>query len=95
MDAEVSTQLNFQGEIFFTQNWCNIALSRIFKKMIEWNHFVVVFYNNLIIPLPTKLRRDIVMLPSFRNILFQILLRTKYVPCLVKIHWRMLILECS
>ena len=27
---------------------------------------------------------------------FQTLLRTKYVPkCLVKIHWRMLILECS
>jgi hypothetical protein len=26
---------------------------------------------------------------------FQILLRTKCVPSLVKIHWRMLILECS
>jgi hypothetical protein len=26
---------------------------------------------------------------------FQNLLRTKYVPSLVKIHWRMLILECS
>jgi hypothetical protein len=26
---------------------------------------------------------------------FQIFLRTKYVPSLVKIHWRMLILECS
>ena len=26
---------------------------------------------------------------------FQIPLRTKYVPSLVKIHWRMLILECS
>ena len=26
---------------------------------------------------------------------FQILLRSKYVPSLVKIHWRMLILECS
>ena len=26
---------------------------------------------------------------------FQILLRTKYVPSLVKIYWRMLILECS
>jgi hypothetical protein len=26
---------------------------------------------------------------------FQILLRTKYVPSLVKIHWRMLIVECS
>jgi hypothetical protein len=25
----------------------------------------------------------------------EILLRTKYVPSLVKIHWRMLILECS
>ena len=29
------------------------------------------------------------------NIGFQILLRTKNVPSLVKIHWRMLILECS
>jgi hypothetical protein len=26
---------------------------------------------------------------------FQILLRSKYIPSLVKIHWRMLILECS
>ena len=26
---------------------------------------------------------------------FQTLLRTKYVPSLVKIHWKMLILECS
>ena len=26
---------------------------------------------------------------------FQMLLRTKHVPSLVKIHWRMLILECS
>jgi hypothetical protein len=89
----------------------------------------------LFIPSPTKLRRDIVTLPSVRqshpcehsriNILqwiltklgtylvlkriwnpdldlwpwksigLQILLRTKYVPSLVKIHWRMLILECS
>jgi hypothetical protein len=38
---------------------------------------------SLIIPSPTKLRGDIVTLPS------------KYVPSLVKIHWRMLILECS
>ena len=30
----------------------------------------------------------------WKSIGFQILLRTKYVPCL-KIHWRMLILECS
>ena len=32
---------------------------------------------------------------SWKSIWFQILLRTKYVPSLVKIHWRMLILECS
>jgi hypothetical protein len=31
----------------------------------------------------------------WKSIGFQILLRTNYVPSLVKIHWRMLILECS
>jgi hypothetical protein len=31
----------------------------------------------------------------WKSIGFQILLKTKYVPSLVKIHWRMLILECS
>ena len=31
----------------------------------------------------------------WKSIGFQILLRTKYVPSLVKIYWRMLILECS
>ena len=31
----------------------------------------------------------------WKSIGFQILLRTKCVPSLVKIHWRMLILECS
>jgi hypothetical protein len=31
----------------------------------------------------------------WKSIGFQILLRTKNVPSLVKIHWRMLILECS
>jgi hypothetical protein len=30
-----------------------------------------------------------------KSIGFHILLRTRYVPRLVKIHWRMLILECS
>ena len=31
----------------------------------------------------------------WKSIGFQTVLRTKYVPSLVKIHWRMLILECS
>ena len=31
----------------------------------------------------------------WKSIGFQILLRSKYIPCLVKIYWRMLILECS
>ena len=31
----------------------------------------------------------------WKSIGFQIHLRSKYVPSLVKIHWRMLILECS
>jgi hypothetical protein len=71
--------------------------------------FKELSFELLFIPSPTKLRRDIhvVTLPSVRHILvntlestwksirFQILLRTKYVPSLVNIHWRMLILECS
>ena len=32
---------------------------------------------------------------TWKSIGFQILLRTMYVPSVVKIHWRMLILECS
>jgi hypothetical protein len=60
-------------------------------------------------PSPTKLRRNIVTLPSVRpshpcehsrfnilqwilTILGTYLVRTKYVPSVVKIHWRMLIL---
>jgi hypothetical protein len=31
----------------------------------------------------------------WKSMVFQILLRSKYVSSLVKIHWRMLILECS
>ena len=31
----------------------------------------------------------------WKSIGFQTLLRTEYVPSLIKIHWRMLILECS
>ena len=42
------------------------------------------------IPSPKNLTRW-----PWKHIGFQILLRTKYVPSLVKIHWRMLILECS
>jgi hypothetical protein len=42
------------------------------------------------IPSPTNLTRW-----PWKLIGFQVYLRTKYVPSLVKIHWRMLILECS
>jgi hypothetical protein len=38
--------------------------------------------------------RDLDFWP-WKSIGFQILLRSKHVPSLVKIHWRMLILECS
>ena len=42
------------------------------------------------IPLPKNLT-----LWPWKSIGFEILLKTKHVPSLVKIHWRMLILECS
>jgi hypothetical protein len=38
--------------------------------------------------------RDLDLWPR-KTIGFQILLRSKHVPSLVKIHWRMLILDCS
>ena len=46
------------------------------------------------IPSPKNLTGDL-DLWAWKSIGFQILLRTKYVPGLVKVHWRMLILECS
>ena len=44
------------------------------------------------IPSPKNLTLD---LWPRKSIGFQIFLRTKYVPSLVKIHWKMLILDCS
>jgi hypothetical protein len=48
---------------------------------------------------PLALKFDLVTLTfdlwPWKSIGFPILLRTKYVPSLVKIHWWMLILECS
>jgi hypothetical protein len=47
----------------------------------------------------TRYKFDLVTLTidlwPWKSIGFETLLRTKYVPNLVKIHWRMLILECS
>ena len=42
-----------------------------------------------------KIRPSDLDLWPWKSIGFQILLRSKYVPSLVNIHWRMLILECS
>jgi hypothetical protein len=46
------------------------------------------------IPSPKIWPGDLDLWP-WKSIGFQIILRTKSVPSLVKIHWRMLILECS
>ena len=46
------------------------------------------------IPSPKNLTFDLDLWP-WKSIGVQILLRTKYVPSLVKMHWRMLILVCS
>jgi hypothetical protein len=42
------SKLNFQGEIFFTQNWCNITLSKIISLS---NDIKLVFYCPVNIPL--------------------------------------------
>jgi hypothetical protein len=65
----------------FGQNPLKDVDSRVFTRMLRSNRFDPVTLTFDIWPWKSK---------GFQN-----LLRTKYVQCLVKIHWRMLILECS
>jgi hypothetical protein len=79
-------------------NKCKAGLfilnSIIHLKLNTSSYGYYILLEHLFIPSTTKW--DIVTLPSaWKSIGFQTLLRTKYVPSLVKIHWRMLILECS
>jgi hypothetical protein len=68
---------------------------KLFMKMRNVYRILVVYWKfvrlNFVVLLPL-LSFD---LWPWKSKGFQILLRTKYVPSLVKIHWRMLILECS
>jgi hypothetical protein len=64
----------------FGQNPLKDIDSRVFTRMLRRKKLTVTLTFDL---WPCK------------SIGFQTLLRTKYVPSLVKIHWRMLILECS
>ena len=60
------------------------------KSLIKFNHGVCL---RGISPRLKIWPSDLYLWP-WKSIGFQILLRTQYVPSLVKIHWRMLILEC-
>jgi hypothetical protein len=64
----------------FGQNQLQDVDSRVFTRML---------YGNNLTWWPWPLTWP------WKSIVFQILLRTKYVPSLVKMHWKMLILECS
>ena len=55
---------------------------------LNWNYIITRATQSVAYPLAWKFD-----LWPWKSIGFQILLRTKYVPSLVKIHWRMLILE--
>ena len=67
----------------FGQNPLKDVDSRVFTRMLRGNNLT---------QWPWPLNYD---LWPWKSIGFQIFVRTKYVPSLVKIHWRMLILECS
>ena len=71
---------------------CNLWLYTLIPKIKSISQIIVKQGQHKAwrIPTPTNLTWW-----PWKSIVFQILLRTKYVPCLVKIHWRMLILECS
>ena len=70
---------------------------------VFYHHFILLvqmvylnlsfnFWSKFVFMIQFKINFD---LWPWKSIGFQILLRTKYVPSSVKIHWRMLILECS
>jgi hypothetical protein len=76
-----------------------VIFTRIF--LLFWDTFYVFFIristkkdNDVIIKINKNLQVQDVDLDlwPWKSIRFQILLRSKYVPSLVKIHWRMLIL---
>ena len=69
-----------------------------------WNEMLLIIFNDIknnkgnakhgVSPRLKIWPCDLDLWPG-KSIGFQILLRSKYVPSLIKIHWRMLILECS
>jgi hypothetical protein len=67
-------------DVMSEKHWCHKCMSHVWKRRPIKLVIKYILHSNVI--------------NSCYTILF-ILLRTKYVPSLVKIHWRMLILECS
>jgi hypothetical protein len=66
--------------------------------MVIWNTFSSITrldQKSGLVQHKDNTKKKLWSLYAWKSIGFQILLRTKYVPSLVKIHWRMLILECS
>ena len=88
---------------------CGLLFLRASDIKIQLSMLVWYKANLIIISLKTRATQSMVYplakifdpvtltfdLWPWKSIGFQIILRTKYVPRLVKIHWRMLILECS
>jgi hypothetical protein len=66
----------------------------LYNHWIVWKSKMATTTEHLCYPLANEVAKGFDLWP-WKSIGFQILLRTKYVPSLVKIHWRMLILECS
>jgi hypothetical protein len=84
----MSSQLNHK---FTVTNWRPLQSSHFYIYWIFRNLFVMSWSNNILVRgkkltrWPWPLTYDLE-----KSIGFQILLRTKYVPRFVKIHWRML-----
>jgi hypothetical protein len=77
-------------------HWTGISYScaHLHIRILQWTKFHELLINHVGEFAILNCLKNLTRWP-WKSIGFQILLRTKCVSSLVKIHWRMLILECS
>jgi hypothetical protein len=76
--------------------WDQLYMYTCYLEIIKWTKILDQENKQVLTrKVKGKLKPCDLDLWPWKSIGFQILLKSKYVPSLVKIHWRMLILECS
>jgi hypothetical protein len=92
-DLNFKCTRSYWVQVIGDQNWAFAVIRQCINKFSVYR-FMWAFNYPLANEVAKGIPCDLDLWPR-KSIGFQTLLRTKYVPSLVNIHWRMLILECS